>query len=496
MPLLNSFNGASNRALGFSNADPPMGPTITPSKTATSITIDYSLNNGAFPIETTQYKVGSGAFITVTGGSFTLLNLDVSTAYTITMKSIDIVGQTSLTSSEVVTTNAETLPSAPATVSASSSTSTSLNISFTDATAGTYPITRYEYRLYIGATAQGEWATITLTNGTFLKTGLTPDVEYTVYVRAVAATTGSTGSNEFVVAQVNPATPTAPTLSFASTSASQRSSAFLSWTDPTYATSYSVYKNNMLYATTSSTSMTVPVSADSWFEFTVTATNRINAVSPNSNVKLMYTGKTNVPYVKENNAIRYVANPNFNYGGDSYNGDVVMTVTLPTITTNDPNEAGYIYINTIKAKFAWPQPYANISGNPSYYTIYGGADLYSLNNGVSGSGGRQTLWKTDADTTGWVNWAYGFSTVGLTGTNAITKFLGDMYSGTVNIGGTVLSGARFSIAASSTGWSALSSSSPNPNNSTINYGSPLGNFVLLCSGLTITGTTTTATTYS
>lgn len=489
MPLLNSFNGASNRALGFSNADPPMGPTITPSKTATSITIDYSLNNGAFPIETTQYKVGSGAFITVTGGSFTLLNLDVSTAYTITMKSIDIVGQTSLTSSEVVTTNAETLPSAPATVSASSSTSTSLNISFTDATAGTYPITRYEYRLYIGATAQGVWATITLTNGTFLKTGLTPDVEYTVYVRAVAATTGSTGSNKSVVAQVNPATPTAPTLSFASTSASQRSSAFLSWTDPTYATSYSVYKNNMVYATTSSTSMTVPVSADSWFDFKVTATNRINAVSPNSNVKSMYTGKTNVAYLNTNPSIRYLADPTTNYNNDSHNSDVVSTVTLPTITTNDPNEAGYIYISTMGATFAWMQA-PGYAGTPSYVTSTNSA-IYSF---VGTS--RSTSWKTDASFTG-NDWAYGYNNTNIATGFAITErpSLGTMFTCPVAVGGTALSGKRFSVAAVGAGWSSVTMGY-NPNSKTTNYGTLSGPYALIMASLYIEGYQTTATTYS
>jgi len=498
MAVLNSFTGTSSRALGFSNADPPVAPTFSTTKTGTSITVTYTLNNGAFPIATTQYKLNSGAFITVTGGSFTLTGLSVNTSYTITMKSIDIAGQTSLESSSVTTTNTETAPSAPASVTASSSSSSTLSINFAAATAGTYPIASYQYVLYTGGSPVGDWATTpTGPDNTFIRSGLTADATYTVYVRAMASTTGTFSSNAVVTAQVNPATPAAPALTFASTSASNRANAYLSWGAVPYATTYHVYRNNTYYAATSSTSMTVAVSAGADWLFAVYAGNRIGAFSGASNFKYMTTGQTNVPYVQRNNSIRYVADPTFNYNDDVYNGEVVSTVTLPTIPTNDPNTAGYIYINSMGATFAWMQTPGH-AGNPSYVTSKASA-IYSF-----AAPTRSTSWKTDATLSG-NGWGSGFNTTNISGTDAITQSLGDNYFCYIATGGTALSGKRFSVAALGTGWSSLSSA-PDPNDATqsygtligINYGSGPTNYVaaLIMSSLYIEGYQTTSTIYA
>ena len=496
MSVLNSFTGASSRALGFSNADPPAAPTFSTTKTATTITVTYTLNSGAFPIQTTQYKVGSGSYVTVTGGSFVISNLSVNTPYTITMVSTDIAGQTSLESSSTVTTDPETLPSAPASVTASSSSSTTLSINFTAATAGTYPIARYEYVLNNPA---GTWTTTPTGPGaTFIQSGLTADATYTVYVRAVASTTNNvSATNASVTAQVNPGTPASPSLSFASTGSSERSNAYLSWDSPSYATLYHVYRNGVYYAATTSTSMTVAVSAGADWNFRVYAGNRIGNFSGSSNIKYMTTGQTNVPYVKRNNSIRYVADPTFTYGGDTYNNDVVSTITLPTISTNDPNTAGYIYINSMGATFAWMQA-PGISGNPDYATV-----KTSINYSFVGTN-RSTQWKTDATISG-NGWTYGYNNSSINSTTAINKYLGDNYYCYVSTGGTAISGARFSVAAVGSGWSSLSSA-PDPNDSSQSYGTLIGYnygsgptnyaYALIMSSLYVEGTQTTPTIYA
>jgi hypothetical protein len=498
MALLNIFTGASSRALGFSNAEPPSAPTISTTKTATTITVTYTLNSGAFPIQTTQYKLDSGAFITITGGSFTLTGLSVNTSYTITMRSTDLAGQTSLESSSVVVTNTETAPSAPASVTASSSSSTTLSINFTAATAGTYPIASYQYLLYTGGSPVGDWATTPTGPGeTFIRSSLTADATYTVYVRAIASVTTTPSSNNLVTAQVNPETPAAPALSFASTSSSDRANAFLSWGAVSYATTYHVYRNNAYYAATSSTAMTVAVSPGSSWIFHVFAGNRLGNFSNVSNFKYMTTGQTNVEYTKRNNSIRYVADPTFNYGGDAYNSDVVSTVTLPNIPTNDPNTAGYIYINSMGATFAWMQA-PGIAGTPSYTT-----SKYSAIYSFAGSG-RTTAWKTDATLSG-NGWGSGFNTTNISGTNAINKALGDNYFCYISTGGTALSGKRFSVAALGASWSSLSSA-PDPNDATQSYGTLIGYnagsfetvyaYALIMSSLYVEGYQTTATTYA
>lgn len=498
MAVLNSFTGASNRALGFSNAEPPSAPTFSTTKTATSITVTYTLNSGAFPIQTTQYKLNSGEYTTVTNGSFTLTGLSVDTNYTITMKSSDIAGQTSIESSSVTRTDTETAPSAPASVTATSSSSTTLSINFTASTAGTYPIASYQYILYTGGNPVGDWATTPTGPGeTFIRSSLTADATYVVYVRAIASVTTTPSSNNSVTAQVNPETPAAPALSFASTSSSDRANAYLSWGAVSYATTYHVYRNNVYYSATSSTSMTVAVSAGADWVFSVYAGNRLGAFSGVSNLKYMTTGQKNVAYVKRNNSIRYVADPTFNFGGDAYNSDVVSTITLPAIPTNDPDTAGYIYINSMGATFAWMQA-PGIAGTPSY--------TCSQNSAIYGfaAATRTTSWKTNASLSG-NGWGSGFNTTNISGTNAINKALGDNYFCYIYTGGTALSGKRFSVAALGSGWSSLSTA-PDPNDATqsygtligINYGSGPTNYVaaLIMSSLYVEGYQTTATTYA
>lgn len=500
MALLNIFTGASSRALGFSNADPPVAPTFSTTKTATSITVTYTLNSGAFPIVTTQYKLNSGAFITITGGSFTLNGLSVNTPYTITMKSIDIAGQTSLESSSEITTNTETAPSAPASVNASSSSSTTLSINFAASTVGTYPIASYQYLLYTGGSPVGDWATTPTGPGdTFVRGGLTPDATYTVYVRAIASVTTTPSSNNSVTAQVNPETPTAPALNFASTNASDRANAYLSWGAVSYATTYHVYRNNAYYAATSSTAMTVAVSPGSSWVFHVFAGNRLGIFSGASNFRYMTTGQVGVDFVVRNNSIRYVADPTFTYGGDSYNSDVVSTVTIPSVPTNDSNVAGYIHIDSMGATFAWMQAPGIAGPTPeTTYTTPYSSIAYSF----VGTNDRFTKWKTNATfpSPGYNGWNSGYNTSTISGGLAINKALGDNYFALVGVGGTAISGKRFSVAAVGAGWSSLSSA-PDPNDSSQSYGTiNITNksqaAALIMSSLYATGKQTTATTYA
>ena len=62
MPIFNSFTGAAARALGIISSDPPGTPLVTSqTATATSITVAFSISDGAFPIVNVEYQFALSA---------------------------------------------------------------------------------------------------------------------------------------------------------------------------------------------------------------------------------------------------------------------------------------------------------------------------------------------------------------------------------------------------------------------------------------------------
>jgi hypothetical protein len=171
--------------------------------TATTITINFSVVLGSFAISKFEYSFNGGAYTgNISGGatSYQFTGLIPSTSYTFRIRAVDVSGQISEPSDLVTqSTSAEIAPSAPsvALTQMESSTGTPINAtrltwSYGVATAGTYPVTSYQYTVYQGATVITGWATVPMApNTNFTFTGLTPATSYTVYVRAVATANGT-----------------------------------------------------------------------------------------------------------------------------------------------------------------------------------------------------------------------------------------------------------------------------------------------------------------
>ena len=171
--------------------------------TATTITINFSVVLGSFAISKFEYSFNGGAYTgNISGGatSYQFTGLIPSTSYTFRIRAVDVSGQISEPSDLVTqSTSAEIAPSAPSVsltqLESSTGTpqnATRLNWSYGVATAGTYPVTSYQYIVYQGATAITNWASPPMApNTNFTFTGLAPATSYTVYVRAVATANGT-----------------------------------------------------------------------------------------------------------------------------------------------------------------------------------------------------------------------------------------------------------------------------------------------------------------
>lgn len=208
MPFFSSFSAGSARSLGLTSGAPPGPPVInTSSSTATTVTINFTPVLGSFEISKFEYSLNGGAYTGNISGAVTtyqFTGLTPSNAYTVAIRAVDASGQRSDPSNtKSQSTSAEIAPSAPSVSLAQleSSTGTPINATYLNwsygvATAGTYPVTSYQYIVYQGATAITNWASPPMapnTNYTF--TGLVPETSYTVYVRAIATANGTTYSN-------------------------------------------------------------------------------------------------------------------------------------------------------------------------------------------------------------------------------------------------------------------------------------------------------------
>ena len=205
MPLFSSFSAASSRSLGLTSGAPPGAPVIdSSSSTATTLTINFTPVVGSFPISKFEYSLNSGAFTGNIAGNavqFEITGLIPSTSYSVRIRATDEAGQISDPSNtETRSTTAEIAPSAPSVTvtqkesgSGTPTNATKLDVSFTAAPAGTYPVAYHQYQVYRGATLVSDWATTPVGAGvTFTIEGLVPASSHTVNVRGVATTNGTT----------------------------------------------------------------------------------------------------------------------------------------------------------------------------------------------------------------------------------------------------------------------------------------------------------------
>jgi chitodextrinase len=180
--------------LGSTDTIAPTAPTLTASGT-TQTTTSLSWSGATDNIAVTGYDVFQGATLigSTPSTTFAVSGLTASTTYSFTVKAKDAAGNSSVDSNSVsVTTLAPivdtTAPTAP-TLSASGTTSTTTNLSWTGATDNV-AVTGYD--VYRNAVLIGSTTTAT----TFAVTGLTASTVYTFNVRAKdAAANVSVNSN-------------------------------------------------------------------------------------------------------------------------------------------------------------------------------------------------------------------------------------------------------------------------------------------------------------
>ena len=265
----------------------PTAPTLSAAGT-TETTTNLSWSGATDNVAVTGYDVfRNGALIgsTTTATTFSVTGLTASTVYSFTVKSKDAAGNVSPDSNTVSVTTLTpapdtTAPNAP-TLSASGTTQTTTNLSWTGATDNV-AVTGYD------VLRNGALIGSTTTATTFAVTGLTFSTAYTFNVRAKdAAGNFSLNSNTVTVTTLTPDTtaPTTPTLSASGTTSTTTNLSWTGATDNVAVTGYDVFRNSALIGstTTATTFAVTGLTASTAYTFNVRAKDAAGNVSLNSN---------------------------------------------------------------------------------------------------------------------------------------------------------------------------------------------------------------------
>ncbi|HWR94480.1 MAG TPA: GEVED domain-containing protein [Flavobacterium sp.] len=284
---------------GVSDTTIPSTVTVSALGTTASGT-NLSWTTATDNIGVTGYNVYQNGVLktTVTSTSLAVTGLTASTAYSFYVRAKDAAGNLSANSNTInITTlaTADTTVPSTVTVSASGTTTSSTNLSWTTATDN------------IGVTGynvfQNGVLKTTVTSTSLAVTGLSTSTAYSFYVRAKdAAGNLSTNSNTVNVTTLAPSDTTAPTATTVSASGTTTSNTNLSWnaaTDNIGVTGYDVYQNGVLKTTTTATSLAVSgLSASTAYSFYVKAKDAAGNLSANSNtanVTTLAPADTTVP---------------------------------------------------------------------------------------------------------------------------------------------------------------------------------------------------------
>ncbi|WP_187658327.1 GEVED domain-containing protein, partial [Flavobacterium macrobrachii] len=216
-------------------------------------------------------------------------------------------------------------PTAP-TLSASGTTQTSTNLSWTGATDNV-AVTGYD--VYRNGALLGSTAATT-----FAVTGLTASTTYSFTVRAKdAAGNTSVDSNTVSVTTTAPVAdttaPTAPTLTASGTTTTATNLSWSGATDNVAVTGYDVYRNGTLLGSTTTTTYAVTgLTASTTYTFNVRAKDAAGNISVNSNTVSVTTLATPT--------VTYCASK-----GNSTADEYINRVQLGTINNLSGNNSGY-----------------------------------------------------------------------------------------------------------------------------------------------------------
>ncbi|MCF6128553.1 M12 family metallo-peptidase [Flavobacterium sp. AS60] len=314
---------------GSTDTVAPTAPTLSASGT-TQTTTNLSWSGATDNVAVTGYDVyKDGVLLGSTAAtSYAVSGLSASTTYAFTVKAKDAAGNVSAASNTASVTTLDpvpdtTAPTAP-TLSASGTTLTSTNLSWSGATDNV-AVTGYDvYKdgVFLASTA----------STTYAATGLSSSTSYAFYVQAKdAAGNVSVASNTVNVTTLTPDTtaPAAPALTASGTTTTTTNLSWSGATDNVAVTGYNVYKGGVFLAsTTSATTYTVTgLTASTSYTFTVRAKDAAGNISTDSNVASVTTLANSVTYCASQ--------------GNSTADEYINRVQLGTINNLSGNNSGY-----------------------------------------------------------------------------------------------------------------------------------------------------------
>ena len=313
---------------GSTDTVAPTAPTLVASGTAqTTTTLSWS--GATDNVAVTGYDVyKDGVLLASTAlSTYSVTGLVASTTYSFTVKAKDAGGNASVASNAVSVTTLAPVPdtTAPtaATITASGTTSTTTNLSWSGATDNV-AVTGYD--VYKDAVLLAS-----TTSTTYAVTGLVASTAYSFTVKAKdAAGNVSVASNAVAVTTLTPDTtaPTAPTVTASGTTATSTNLSWTGATDNVAVTGYDVYQGATLKASVTTTSYAVTgLTASTAYTFSVKGKDAAGNVSVASNTVSVTTLASSVTYCTSQ--------------GTSTVDEKIGKVVFGTINNTSTGTAGY-----------------------------------------------------------------------------------------------------------------------------------------------------------
>ena len=354
---------------GGGDTSAPSVPASLSASNVTETTLDLSWTASTDNVGVTGYDIyQNGSLLgSTTGAAASITGLTASTSYSYYVKAKDAAGNVSGASNTVnvtTATGADTqAPTAPASLSSSNVTETTLDLSW-NAASDNVAVTGYD--IYQNGSLLGS-----STGTSAAITGLTAATSYSYYVKAKdAAGNVSSASNTVNVTTATPADTQAPsTPSSLVASAITETSLSLSWTassDNIGVTGYDVYKDGAYFSTVGSASTSITgLTASTSYSFYVKAKDAAGNISAASNT---VNATTLTPSTGGDMPTGYCASKGTN---SSYEWiDLVQLGSINNVTGNDGGYADYTSMSTSIATGSSQTVYISAGFSGSSYTEF------------------------------------------------------------------------------------------------------------------------------